>query len=193
MGGEYYIAVPRPVWGRVERYRVANMPGGRPKGSKNKATLEREFRADQARARMLGPDKLAKDVIEYFMNKATAFALKYEPKEEDLNLEPPLANVTAKEVAKLDPIEWRLSKFKEWATVAVAWGKELAPYQSATYRAVQIAPIEDTKQIEGTVIRTIDDLRQQLLSLGIQPETFAQALIGKPPKLIEAEISKGRP
>jgi hypothetical protein len=156
------------------------MTRGRPKGSKNKATIERELLADLQRARMLGPDRLAKDVIEYFMNRATAYAMKYEPKKGDLNLAPPLPIVgkEAKKLSKIDAKEWREKKFREWSGIAVSWAKELAPYESPTYRSIEIAPLQVDEEDDTVVLTTMEQVRAELLKYGVPPDEFARALLG---------------
>jgi hypothetical protein len=143
--------------------------GGRQKGSKNLATIERETREAQQRARVqLRQPKvrLAKDVIEEFMMIGIGYAAKYQKAPEGQTL--PQGR---------EPDE---EKFKEWAQITVGWATDLARYQSPTYRAIQVSPLERDEEDEGIeYIHTIEQVRQQLLIRGIPPDQFAKAISRK--------------
>jgi hypothetical protein len=65
--------------------------------------------------------------------------------------------------------------------LAVAWASDLAPYQSAKYRAISKAPQPDQGDKDrGTkVLHTIEDVKEHLISRGVSPEAFGRALIRK--------------
>lgn len=102
-------------------------PGaGRPHGAKSKATIEREEKArlemEAARDKSIATGaKLAKEVIEDFMQFAAGVATTYQPTKN---------NETADE-----------TKFLVWAKLAVGWATDLAPYQSPTYKAVAVTEV----------------------------------------------------
>jgi hypothetical protein len=97
--------------------------GGRLKGSKNKATIEREIIAEQtlARARMEGK-KLGKEILEEFMIVFAGRAAHYQPRPPEL---PPNPNADE-------------AKFLAYARLATDCAKSLAPYQSPTFRAIAV-------------------------------------------------------
>ena len=135
-----------------------------------------------------GP-KLGKEVIEYFMNLAKRYAIAYQPTEHDL--------APSQATAVQDRRDWKRDQFKGWARLAVAWASELAPYQSATYRAISKAPQPDQGDKDrGTkVLHSIEEVREQLILRGVSPEQFARALIGPRPmeqsdKTDDAECEK---
>lgn len=103
--------------------------GGRAKGTKNKAILERDRIAAEIAARTVADarvagKKLAKDVLEDFMLLFAGMAAHHQPA-------PPTGapNAYANE-----------EKFNEYAQLAVSCAHKLAPYQSPTFQAIMIAP-----------------------------------------------------
>jgi hypothetical protein len=135
----------------------------------------------QVTARLKGEEgpKLGKDVIEYFMGLAMRYACAYEPTEDDL---------THSENANLqDMRDWKRNQFKGWARLAVAWAADLAPYQSPTFRAISIShQTEKDKEDRGTtVLHSMDQVKQLLLSRGVSPEQFGRAMLEPMPPMIE--------
>ena len=136
--------------------------GGRALGTKNKATIEREFLERQLLARAdarVGGRKLAKEVIEENMHFAAAFAEQFKP-------------IEGNEKANED-------KFLEWARLAVAWATDLAPYQSPRFRAIVMAPQQQNEPEDGEVevIHTMEQLREQLILRGVPPVQLAKLLL----------------
>jgi hypothetical protein len=136
-----------------------------------------------------GP-KLGKEVIEHFMKVAMRNAIACKPTEDDLT--------PSQDTAVQGLKDWKLNQFKGWASLAVAWASDLAPYQSAKYRAISKAPRPDQgdKDRGTTVFHTIEEVRQHLISHGVTPEQFARVLIGQPPmeqsdETDDAECEKG--
>lgn len=110
---------------------------GRPKGIRNKATIEKALIAEQinSRAEMAGK-KLAKEVLDDFMQLTAEMAAFYQPAAPG---HPP--NQKADE-----------AKFWQCMEAAHAFAKSLAPYQSPTFRAVAItADVTD----KGGVVRFV--------------------------------------
>jgi hypothetical protein len=134
--------------------------GGRQKGTPNRATVERQLVAAQIAERTvadarLGGKKLAKDVLEELMVRFIERARHYEPT-------PPGAkdhNVYADE-----------SKFLQWAKYASDCAKALAPYQSPTFRAVEIIPpYEEPSELKPVQYPTVAEIRAALQVRGLPP------------------------
>jgi hypothetical protein len=145
---------------------------GKRRGSRQ-LTAERYVRSAQVAARQKdkeGP-KLGKEVIEHFMKLAMRNAIACKPTEDDLT---PSQN-TAVQGRK----DWKLDQFKGWAKLAVAWASELAPYQSARYRAISKAPQPDQGDKDrGTrVLHSLEEVEERLISRGITLEQFGRALM----------------
>jgi hypothetical protein len=142
-----------------------NRGQGRPKGSKNKAAIERELMEEQQRARRMGrvPEiQLGKDVIHQFMKFAADYAVKYQPSAPNAKW----------------PAEQQ-KEFREWAKLACAWAKDLAPYQSPTLASVQISTRkDDDAEDDMIVIRTVEEMRIELLRQGVPPDALGRALLG---------------
>jgi hypothetical protein len=66
---------------------------------------------------------------------------------------------------------------------------QLAPYQSPTFRAISIShQTEKDKADRGTtVLHSLDQVKQLLLSRGVSPEQFGRALMEPMPPMIEHE------
>ena len=109
--------------------------GGRVKGTPNRATIEKAKIAEQvmARAEMRG-EQLAKEVLNDFMQLFAGMAATHQPIPEGQSI--PLGR---------RPDE---TKFEKWARLAVQCAKDLAPYQSPTFRAIVVAPAPDSNQVE---------------------------------------------
>jgi hypothetical protein len=129
-------------------------------------------------ARKKGEDapKLAKDVLEYFMEIALRYAQAYAPTDADLSYDP------KPEVQEMR--DWKRNQFKMWANLAAAWASDLAPYQSPTFRAISISPMQDDGPKRPVVMHTIEQIREQLILRGVPPDQLARALLG-PPAVIE--------
>jgi hypothetical protein len=69
------------------------------------------------------------------------------------------------------------------------WATDLAPYQSPTFRAISIShQTEKDKADRGTtVLHSLDQVKQLLLSRGVSPEQFGRALMEPMPPMIEHE------
>lgn len=103
--------------------------GGRKKGTPNKATLEKERVAAEIAARTMADattsgKKLAKEVLEDFMELFAGMAAHYQPA-------PP-----GKEHLKPSGNE---AQFLKYADLTVAAAAKLAPYQSPTFKAVAVS------------------------------------------------------
>lgn len=124
-------------------------PPHRPKGSKNKATIERELKLaiEIDKARKDGRE-LAVDVLERMMKLAEGAAGQHKP--------PSAAEISAGAAALGD---W--DKFGEWFD-RIAWcAKELAKYQSPQLRAIAVTmpgQPRDMKTVEGKVLDVNDPL-----------------------------------
>ncbi len=99
--------------------------GGRKKGTPNKATVEKAIIAEQvvARADMAGR-KLAKEVLDEFMHLFAGMAASHQPLPSGMPV--PLGRT---------PNE---AKFEKYARLAVQCAKDLASYQSPTFRAIAV-------------------------------------------------------
>jgi hypothetical protein len=118
---------------------------GRKKGTKNRATVEREINAAAAidRARREGRE-LAVDALERFMKIAEGAA----------GVNKPTTQAEMAAGAQPNPDgDW--PRFGEWFDRMVYCAKELAKYQSPQIRAVDLPapPPDPTKQAEGSVVR----------------------------------------
>jgi hypothetical protein len=136
---------------------------GRPKDAKNKRNTEREHRKLQIVAMKRGEETpgLGKDVLEYFMETALRYAKAYEPTDADLSYDP---NPEVQEMR-----DWKRNQFKMWANLAAAWASDLAPYQSPTFRAISISPMQDDRPKGPIVMHTIEQIREQLILRGVPP------------------------
>lgn len=100
--------------------------GGRVKGVPNKATMERALIAANTLVKSRAADKkLAKEVLDDFMALFAGMAAHYQPT-------PPHA---MQQNQYGNPAE-----FEKYARLAVQCAKDLAPYQSPTFRAIVVAP-----------------------------------------------------
>lgn len=110
--------------------------GGRKRGTKNKKTVERELIEERekgariAAAEMKAADyagrKLAKEVLDDFMQLFAGMAATYQPMPPDALIPP-----------GRQPDEER---FEKYGKLAVQCARDLAPYQSPTFRAIMTAP-----------------------------------------------------
>jgi hypothetical protein len=99
-----------------------------------------------------------------FMSMAMKYALAYELTEADMDF----SEMEATQQRR----DWKRNQFKGWARLAVAWAADLAPYQSPTFRAISIShQTEKDKADRGTtVLHSLDQVKQLLLSRGVSPE-----------------------
>ncbi len=119
--------------------------GGRPMGSLNKATIEKQIQAAREidRARETG-EELAKDVLNRLMKLAEGAAAKHRPQ------------TTASGEVVEGTGDWAL--FGAWFDRTAFVAKELAKYQSPTYRAIAVSmppplpALTESKTIEGKVV-----------------------------------------
>jgi hypothetical protein len=119
--------------------------GGKQKGTKNKATIERELRAAQAQAVIEGarPEdrELAVDVLERMMKIAEGAASIHKP--------PAPSQLKAAQEAgqTIEKGDW--AKFGEWFDRTVHTAHRLASFQSPTFRAIAVTG--DVKDQGGRV------------------------------------------
>lgn len=110
-------------------------PGGRPKGSKNKATIERELLANLARENAgRSTDerkKLAVDTLETLMNLAMGKVALHQPIPHDFTEEMRKGRLPNDDL------------FERWMTKAGGFARDLAPYQSPTFKAVAVMGTND--------------------------------------------------
>jgi hypothetical protein len=124
-------------------------PGGRPPGSRNKATIEREEKARIAEQMLTGgrPDRLGKDILRDFMELFAGMAAAHQP------LPPGVVGLQGRE-----PDE---AKFEKYARLAMEAAARLAPYQSPTFRAIMMTPPPppppDPKMIDGGKVVDMHD------------------------------------
>jgi hypothetical protein len=85
---------------------------------------------------------------------------------------------------------WKRNQFKMWAGLAVAWGADLAPYQSPTFRAISISPAQDDRPKGSVVMHTIEQVREQLILRGVPPDQLGRALMGPPPMIERDQAEK---
>lgn len=114
-----------------------NRGGGRPKGKKNRGTIEKERLAAEIAAKTVmdaraAGKKLAKEVLEEFMFLFAGMAATYQPL--------PPGTIAP---AGRQPDD---AKFNEYAKLAVHCAQKLAPYQSPTFQAIMVAPAPDSSQ-----------------------------------------------
>lgn len=99
--------------------------GGRKVGSRNKLTIKQEREAEEAQRRMAeSGKKLAKDVLEDFMELFAGMAAHYQPMPTGQEHLKPAGNE---------------GKFLQYAELTVAAASRLAPYQSPTFKAVAVS------------------------------------------------------
>jgi hypothetical protein len=157
--------------------------GGRQKGTRNRAELERNLIARNVAAAMqamngerrlleakseaeaIAAEKqiveakrkqipLAKDAMATFLGIFMSRASFYNSK----GVEPDPADSTGKTLRDKNP-HANESKFEKWAMRAVETAKALAPYQSPTYRAVLVAPAPPESTVPRRFTLTIHDSR----------------------------------
>lgn len=134
---------------------VGKKTGGRAKGTPNKATIERELEAARAldKSRALGRP-LARDRLDELLDVALGAMQRHQPvTKEMVDRARAAGNANVKE-SKGD---W--DGFGDWWDRAAFAAKALAPYQSATYKAiaVQMAPIAEPARAPADNVRQIDD------------------------------------
>lgn len=162
--------------------------GGRQKGTPNKRSLRLGLRAEaeltQARAAARADGKellLAKDVLDNLMAVFLTIARRYAPQPGEAPPAPPEDRADEAAVRRWEEEtrawERRIARFERWALHARETAAKLAPYQSATFRAIAIAPLRDERpEGEVEVIHTMEQLREQLVIRGVPPEQLARVL-----------------
>lgn len=109
-------------------YKPTGRRRGRPEGAKSKSTIERELKAARdAEAAVNSGRKLGKEVLDEFMHLFAGMAAAYQP----------LPPGTEAVPQGREPNE---GKFEKYARLAVQCARDLAPYQSPTFRAIMTAP-----------------------------------------------------
>jgi hypothetical protein len=137
--------------------------GGRQKGTPNRATVQKQLMAARiaectvADARSTGK-KLAKEVLEDFMLHFADMAEQYQPAHPDAEQQ----NSYADE-----------GKFNKYAALAVECARSLAPYQSPTFKAVEISTAQQMGQVidndEPVKYPTVAEIRAELAARGLPP------------------------
>jgi hypothetical protein len=121
--------------------------GGRRRGSRNKATIERELRAERALAEKTAGKRLAKDILDELMHIFAATAASFREADD-------------------------MDKFREWAALAIEAAKALAPFQSPRYSTVAVAASTITK-IE--IVGGMSDTEFPELPADLPPGTIIEA------------------
>jgi hypothetical protein len=119
--------------------------GGRRQGTPNKATIEKSLIAARTVAdARAGGKKLAKEVLQEFMELFAGMAAHYQPTPTHLPLNP----------NENEP------QFLRYAGLAVECAKAVAPFQSPTFKAIEVVPPPppppEPATIDGKMIN-IDD------------------------------------
>lgn len=136
--------------------RKGERPGGRAKGTPNRITVEAaeiaRISTEQAKARGV---KLGKEMLEDYMMAFHNVAATYQNK---------IAQALQAQVllpTSPGPAPADVAAFKEWGELVVGTAKELAKYQSPTFRAIAVmAPppgSEKQPQIAGDNVITLKD------------------------------------
>lgn len=120
-------------------------PGGRKRGSRNKAVIERERIAAEIAARTVADakisgKKLAKEVLDDFMHLFAGMAAHHQPIPKGQPIPP-----------GRDPDR---AMFEKYAQMAVSCAADLAKYQSPTFKAVQI--VDQPQVVERPSAQVID-------------------------------------
>lgn len=141
------------------------MPRGRPKGSPNKATIERRLAAEidvARRANERGVKELGVDVLERMMRLAEgAASLHRPPTPEQVRgaqaQEDAAAAREKREPRKIFAGNWDL--FGAWFDRTVFCAKEMAKYQSPTYKAIAVMtpPPAPALPAKGDNVVRLDD------------------------------------
>lgn len=123
--------------------------GGRAAGTRNKATLLKEAAAELERQQAQGGNikLMAKEVIEQFMHFFAGYATFFQP---PIGGAPAVLFDAKGEITntrELRAYEDRCNQFERYAKLAVACAKELAPYQSPTFKSIMVTPPPDPNQL----------------------------------------------
>jgi hypothetical protein len=126
-------------------------PGGRPRGSRNKLTIEREEKARIAEQMLTGgkPEKLGKQVLHDFMELFAGMAAAYQP------LPPGVVSAPGR-----TPDD---AKFEKYARLAVDTAAKLAEYQSPKLKAIAVVPPPlppDPRMIDGEKVVALHDAEE---------------------------------
>jgi hypothetical protein len=137
--------------------------GGRQRGTPNKATVQKQLIAAQiaeraaADARWTGR-QLAKEVLEDFMHGFREIAERYRPTPPEAKQQNPHADEV---------------KFNRFAGLAIECASKLAPYQSPTFKAIEIATTRQTRPVtddcEPVKYVTVAEIRAELAARGLPP------------------------
>jgi hypothetical protein len=137
--------------GKPGRSGVGNRGQGRKRGTRNKATIERERIAAEIAARTVmdartAGRKLAKEVMQDFLPIMAGMAAYYQPTFPGMSAHNPNSND---------------KEFQRWFELMLDLADKLAPYESPTFKAiaVNLAPtmpvmpaLPDPKAIDGNVV-----------------------------------------
>jgi hypothetical protein len=121
--------------------------GGRQKGTPNRKTVERQLiteRILQEPPAGIESGKLGREVLAQYMNTFDELAEQYREADE--------------------------AKFRQYAELAVACAKALAPYESPTYRAVVVS--SPRQEGNGALELTMEELARKLEERGLPLEVF---------------------
>ena len=137
--------------------------GGRQKGTPNRKTVERQLITERMLEHPpagIESGKLGREVLAQYMNTFDELAEQYRKADE--------------------------AKFRQYAELAVACAKALAPYQSPTYRAIVVS---SPRQDGAPVLElTREELARKLEERGLPPFVFG---IDKPTLEIEPRRIEG--
>ena len=139
--------------------------GGRQKGTPNRKTVERQLIAErmlQHPPAGIESGKLGREVLAQYMNTFDELAEQYRKADE--------------------------AKFRQYAELAVACAKALAPYESPTYRAIVVS--SPRQEGNGAPVHelTREELARKLEERGLPPFVFG---IDKPTLEIEPRRIEG--
>ena len=142
--------------------------GGRQKGTPNRKTIERQLiteRMLEHPSAGVESGKLGREVLAQYMNTFDELAEQYRKADE--------------------------AKFRQYAELAVACAKALAPYQSPTYRAIVMTSPQGSAG-NGAKVLTKDELAYQLEARGLPPTVFGiDVPVLEPEEVAEGSESAG--
>jgi hypothetical protein len=132
-------------------------PRGRPKGSKNKKTVERELEQQAAddlinmrvEKRAAGAT-LGKEILEYWMKYFTLAAKAVQP------FIPPGTKENPGEVAVKNP-GYQHGLFMQFARLSKECAADLTPFQSPRFGAVMVGMTDEAEEVIGRIERVIID------------------------------------
>jgi hypothetical protein len=159
--------------GKGGRKRGGTKSGGRQKGTLNRATTERAILMQRQVTEARTKGKLGKEQLSEIMAIAANLAAYYQPR-----------LVTPKEQRKTDDkppapvLQYRANdpageRFREYLRLAMDAAKYVAPYESPTFRAIQVAPPPpETVNLGPKVVRLsiFDHSGKRLVGEMIRPQ-----------------------